>query len=56
MEWLLIFLAVVPSAYAASANVTVDYIKVGACNSSIVVRVGQYQQGEILSSPCEHAV
>ncbi|CAF2512453.1 unnamed protein product [Rotaria sp. Silwood2] len=32
------------STYAANANVTIDYIKVGGCNSTIVARVGKYYQ------------
>ncbi|UJR30625.1 hypothetical protein I4U23_018150 [Adineta vaga] len=33
---------VIPSINAASANVTIDYVKQGNCNSSILVRVGDY--------------
>ncbi|CAF3632430.1 unnamed protein product [Rotaria sordida] len=38
---------VIPLTYAANANVIIDYIKVGGCNSTIVARVGDY---------CDHIV
>ncbi|CAF0916171.1 unnamed protein product [Rotaria sp. Silwood1] len=38
---------VIPSTNAANANVTIDYMKLGGCNSTIVARVGDY---------CDHIV
>ncbi|CAF1285683.1 unnamed protein product [Rotaria sordida] len=35
-------LYIIPLAYAANANVAIDYIKVGGYNSTIVTRVGDY--------------
>ncbi|CAF0926773.1 unnamed protein product [Adineta steineri] len=32
----------IPTTYASNANVSIDYIKQGGCNSSILVRVGDY--------------
>ncbi|CAF4036975.1 unnamed protein product [Adineta steineri] len=33
---------IIPTTYASNANVSIDYIKQGGCNSSILVRVGDY--------------
>ena len=37
----------IPSTSAANANVSIDYSKIGACNSSILARVGKYIRNEL---------